>query len=136
MKSNATSIKNNHLPIGTHVIIHRIAKTSRSGDMKIFHTIPVGAFGGQNPNERSGISGVIVGGTYLYEGELQYEDEGEFLIPQGILISSSRFVYLVRGGFTNRPIKVLPEDLAVDKSVKYWKGISATGIPFRKVRGY
>ena len=128
--SNSTSIKNNHLPIGTHVIVHRIAKTSRSGDTKIFNTIPVGAFGGQSPNESSGLKGIIVGGTYLYEGELQYENEGEFLIPQGILISSSRFVYLVREGFTNKPIRVLPDDLEEDEESK----VLYINFPFRKVR--
>ena len=64
-------------------------------------------------------TGIIVGGTYLCEGEGHYGEghygksysfDGDY-DPSYLSVSKKVFVYLVRKGFINKAMKVLPEDL-------------------------
>lgn len=54
------------------------------------------------------VVGVIVGGTYICEGTGHYGREYD---PSYLSVSKKVFVYLVRKGFINKPMKVLPQDL-------------------------
>lgn len=58
-------------------------------------------------------TGAIVGGTYLCEGTGHYGGgvyDGAYE-PSYLSVSKKVFVYLVRKGFINKAMKVLPEDL-------------------------
>lgn len=65
--------------------------------------------------------GQIVGGTYLSEGECK-QDTVTHRSATGFrdrfTATKKIFVYLVRCGFINKPIKVLPEDIKIFNGIK------------------
>lgn len=75
--------------------------------------------------------GVIVGGTYIREGVIDYDFEsGVYFRAKG----KTLFVYLVRPAFTMKPMKVLPEDIddktGDDLHNQYIKAKMTKVIPF------
>ena len=57
-------------------------------------------------------TGIIVGGTFIQEGELSHEYEG--VVWKAV---KQHFVYLVRPAYLMKPIKVFPDDLEVDNGL-------------------
>lgn len=119
-------MKKEFLPIGTVV---RVYKTAYA-----FYT---------NKNERviglnrlkNPVIGVIVGATHIVEGSYHEEKnpsyfEGEYYPPY--LIEDKRhFVYLVRQGLLNKPLKVLPKDISSVVSLAF-----TSHIPFLYQKKY
>ena len=98
-------MKKDHLPIGTIVGVRMEC---------VAESVPEG---GTSPNGIRAIrrsepyqqSGQIVGGTYVKEGGIRFDQHyGHYFIPK-----NTRFVYLVRPAFLSRPMRVLPEDIEV-----------------------
>lgn len=119
-------MKRKVLPIGTTVIVHTVVDNPvnyRTG-VKPLTEIKL------NPP----VMGQIVGGTYLAVGEYHkptyssynYLDDDD---QAYVVVDKMVFVYLVRLGFTNKPIKVLPEEV-----IKYhpFGFDSLFELPFRK----
>ena len=60
------------------------------------------------------VVGVIVGATYIIEGSYHggYSPFGED-DPPYLIENKRHFVYLVRQGLTNKPLKVFPKDISI-----------------------
>jgi len=52
--------------------------------------------------------GFIVGGTHLKEGNIEYDSEAGYIFTQ----TKTVFAYKVISGFVNKPVFVLPEQIA------------------------
>ncbi len=93
-------IKKTFLPVGTRVQILKVAvpdytkKRQRSLRIDILDEIS---------------EAVIVGGTYFSEGLIEHDEEW------GNCFTTKKkiFVYWVRTGFINKPMRVLPKDLRI-----------------------
>ena len=121
MCSTMLPIKKDFLPIGLRVTIHKEAHSLHNGDNISTFTI------------RCNKTGQIVGGSYLREGVLEFENnyENENTYCKGIRATSQKFVYLIREGFTNKPIKAFPEDISTNTIQSLFERY----IPFRKKVG-
>lgn len=120
-------MKRKVLPIGTVVIVHTAVDNPvnyRTG-LKPLAEIKL------NPP----VMGQIVGGTYIAVGKYYsptyssydyLDDDGAYVIVDEMV-----FVYLVRLGFTNKPIKVLPKNIEVNYFIPL-KNFSP--IPYRKAQ--
>jgi len=100
-------MKRKILPIGTVVIVHTAV------DNPVNYRIGLKPLTEINLNPP--VMGQIVGGTYLAVGEYHIpsyssdsylEDDAPY-----IAVDKMVFVYLVRLGFTNKPVKVLPKEV-------------------------
>lgn len=58
------------------------------------------------------IEGVIIGGRYLKNGEIKWDDS-EYFGGYKFIQEKSVFVYEVKYGFLNKSVFVLPEDITV-----------------------
>ena len=93
-------IKKTFLPVGTRVQILQVAVPDYTKEKKRSLRIDVL----DEPSDA-----VIVGGTYFSEGLVEHDEEwGNYFITKKKI-----FVYWVRTGFINKPMRVLPKDLKV-----------------------
>lgn len=120
-------MKRKVIPIGTTVIVHT-AVDNPNNYVSMYKPITEIKF---DPP----VIGKIVGGTYMATGEYHpasyyqsgWGDDGD---PAYIAVDKMVFVYLVRLGFTNKPIKVLPKDV-----IDYYPFNSFLFVlPFRKAK--
>jgi len=114
-------MKNKHLAIGTKVRVYKKAlrdyrpnpdtplpdyKVGQSYKIDVYNTSVYPPYH----------KGIIVGGTYLVEGEIISDgyNNWEERESNTWVAHKKHFVYLVRPAFTMKPIKVLPENLEED----------------------
>jgi len=81
-------------------------------------------------------TGIIVGGAYVMEGEVgiggHYDSDTHYAPePNYLIVSKTLFVYLVRRGFTNKPLMVLPKDLNFENPLLAFYSSYSPRIPFR-----
>lgn len=97
-------VKREYLAVGTQVNVERCV---------IKHDSPNGKRTMMFEEFKSPVFGIIVGGTFFHEGTTEYADVYCFNVEK------KTFVYLVRTGFINKALKVLPRDVAVSKTIIY-----------------
>jgi hypothetical protein len=115
-------MKKTFLPIGTGVVVYK--KVDNPTDYR------TGLKSLKVTNLDLPVDGQIVGGTYMALGKY---NAGSYhpssYGPAYVSVDSMIFVYLVRLGFTNKPIKVRFEDLQIDN-------IYPHSLPFRYAKKY
>jgi len=98
------------LPIGTYVSFNQSVQST----FKRLNTKGIS----YAPHNCPPLEGIITGGSYICLGEVIKDKENSWRtgFRDRLIVKEKVFVYLVRIGYMNKPFKVLPENIILEKN--------------------